>query len=195
MSFKVEELGKSMVKLTIEVAADEFEKAMETAYQKNKNKLSVQGFRKGKAPRAMIEKMYGAGIFYEDAANELIPDAYEKAQYAADILMKKMKRKGLKAEEIRSDYIGLNSLHLGVAEVDPEKLKDLNEVVLRIAIRTLTKDEAYKIVPEVSPLQLNGPPGASFFGGRAKVQEVIGLWPTLIPRDAVNLKSHILEIK
>ncbi len=79
MSFKVEELGKSMVKLTIEVAADEFEKAMETAYQKNKNKLSVQGFRKGKAPRAMIEKMYGAGIFYEDAANELIPDAYEKA--------------------------------------------------------------------------------------------------------------------
>ncbi|MBP3617384.1 MAG: trigger factor [Lachnospiraceae bacterium] len=79
MSFKVEELGKSMVKLTIEVAADEFEKAMETAYQKNKNKLSVQGFRKGKAPRAMIEKMYGASIFYEDAANELIPDAYEKA--------------------------------------------------------------------------------------------------------------------
>lgn len=79
MSFKVEELGKSMVKLTIEVAAEEFEKAMETAYQKNKNKLSVQGFRKGKAPRAMIEKMYGAGIFYEDAANEVIPDAYEKA--------------------------------------------------------------------------------------------------------------------
>ena len=79
MSFKVEELGKSMVKLTIGVAADEFEKAMETAYQKNKNKLSVQGFRKGKAPRAMIEKMYGASIFYEDAANELIPDAYEKA--------------------------------------------------------------------------------------------------------------------
>ena len=57
MSFKVEELGKSMVKLTIEVAAEEFEKAMETAYQKNKNKLSVQGFRKGKAPRAMIEKI------------------------------------------------------------------------------------------------------------------------------------------
>jgi len=79
MSFKVEELGKSMVKLTIEVAAEEFEKALETAYQKNKNKLSVQGFRKGKAPRAMIEKMYGAGIFYEDAANEVIPGAYEKA--------------------------------------------------------------------------------------------------------------------
>lgn len=79
MSFKVEELGKSMVKLTIEVAADEFEKAMETAYQKNKNKLSVQGFRKGKAPRSVVEKMYGPGVFYEDAANEAMPDAYEKA--------------------------------------------------------------------------------------------------------------------
>lgn len=123
------------------------------------------------------------------------PDAYEKAQYAADILMKKMKRKGLKAEEIHISYVGLNALHLGVADMNPELVKNMNEVVLRIAIRTLTKDEAYKIIPEISPLQLNGPPGASFFGGRAKVQEVIGLWPTLIPRDAVKLTSHILEVK
>ena len=85
MSFKVEELGKSMVKLTIEVAAEEFEKAMETAYQKNKNKLSVQGFRKGKAPRAMIEKMYGAGVFYEDAINDLIPENYTAALKEAGI--------------------------------------------------------------------------------------------------------------
>ncbi|MCH5273582.1 MAG: trigger factor [Lachnospiraceae bacterium] len=79
MSFKVEDLGKNMVKLTIEVAADEFEKAMETAYQKNKNKLTVQGFRKGKAPRSIVEKIYGPGVFYEDAANEVMPEAYEKA--------------------------------------------------------------------------------------------------------------------
>lgn len=79
MSFKTEELGKNMVKLTIEVAAADFEKAMEKSYQKNKNKINVQGFRKGKAPRAMIEKMYGAGVFYEDAANEVMPDAYEQA--------------------------------------------------------------------------------------------------------------------
>ena len=68
-----------MAKLTIEVPAEELEKALETAYQKNKNKISVPGFRKGKVPRNMIEKMYGPAIFYEDAANELIPDAYEKA--------------------------------------------------------------------------------------------------------------------
>jgi len=77
MSCKVENLEKNMAKLTIEVSAEEFEKACEKAYQKNKNQMNIQGFRKGKAPRHMIEKMYGAGIFFEDAANELIPDAYE----------------------------------------------------------------------------------------------------------------------
>lgn len=79
MSVQVEKLEKNMVKLTIEASAEDFEKAMEKAYHKNKNKVNVQGFRKGKAPRALIEKMYGASIFYEDAANEIIPEAYEKA--------------------------------------------------------------------------------------------------------------------
>ena len=79
MSLQVEKLEHNMAKLTIEVPAEELEKALETAYQKNKNKISVPGFRKGKVPRNMIEKMYGPAIFYEDAANELIPNAYEKA--------------------------------------------------------------------------------------------------------------------
>lgn len=79
MSLQVENLEKNMAKLTIEVSPEEFDKAMDKAYHKNKNRINVQGFRKGKAPRAMIEKMYGAGIFYEDAANIIIPDAYEKA--------------------------------------------------------------------------------------------------------------------
>lgn len=79
MSVQVEKLEKNMAKLTIEVSAEELEAALEKAYQKNKNKISIQGFRKGKAPRKMIEKMYGAGIFYEDAANILIPEAYSKA--------------------------------------------------------------------------------------------------------------------
>ena len=77
MSLKVENLEHNMVKLTIEVSAEEFEEAIKHAYVKNKNKINIHGFRKGKAPQAMIEKMYGAGIFYEDAANELIPKAYD----------------------------------------------------------------------------------------------------------------------
>ncbi len=79
MSVQVETLEKSMAKLTIEVSAEEFEAAMQKAYIQNKGKIQLQGFRKGKAPRVMIEKIYGPGIFYEDAANMLIPDAYEAA--------------------------------------------------------------------------------------------------------------------
>lgn len=79
MSVQLEKLEKNMAKLTIEVSAQELEKAIEGAYQKNKNKISIPGFRKGKVPRHMVEKMYGKEIFYEDAANALIPDAYEKA--------------------------------------------------------------------------------------------------------------------
>lgn len=79
MSLQVEKLEKNMAKLTIEASAEDFEKAIEAAYNKNKGKMSVPGFRKGKTPRAMLEKMYGASIFYEDAANALIPEAYEKA--------------------------------------------------------------------------------------------------------------------
>ena len=79
MSFTVENLEKNMAKLTIEVPAEEFEKAIQGAYEKNKGKIAVNGFRKGKVPRQMIEKVYGAGIFYEDAANALIPGEYAKA--------------------------------------------------------------------------------------------------------------------
>ena len=79
MSLQVEKLEKNMAKLTIEVDAAEFEKAIDKAYQKSKGKISIPGFRKGKAPRKMIEQMYGKEVFYEDAANELIPEAYDKA--------------------------------------------------------------------------------------------------------------------
>lgn len=79
MSVQLDKLEKNMAKLTIEVSAEELEKAIEKAYQKNKSKISIPGFRKGKVPRHMIEKMYGKEVFYEDAANALIPDAYENA--------------------------------------------------------------------------------------------------------------------
>ena len=79
MSVQVENLEHNMAKLTIEVAAEELEKALDSAYQKQKKQISVPGFRKGKVPRAMIEKMYGAGVFYEDAANILMQQTYAGA--------------------------------------------------------------------------------------------------------------------
>lgn len=166
-----------------------------TLTQDGENRVRVDNINgKPRPDKLKLSIGYFAGYKVSTLLSFAWPDAYEKAQYAADIIMKKMKRKGLKAEEILIDYIGLNSLHLNVANMDPEYVKDLNEVVLRISLRTKEKSEAEKIVPEIAPLQLNGPPGASFFGGRAKVQEVIGLWPTLVPRDAVKLTSHILTI-
>ncbi len=79
MSLQVERLEKNMAKLTIEVPAEELEKALQNAYLKNRKQISVPGFRKGKVPRQMIEKMYGPEVFYDDAANALIPDAYAAA--------------------------------------------------------------------------------------------------------------------
>ena len=79
MSLPMEKLEHNMAKITIEVPCEEFEKAVERAYQKNKNRISIPGFRKGKVPRQMMEKMYGKEVFFDDAANMIIPDAYQKA--------------------------------------------------------------------------------------------------------------------
>ena len=74
-----------MVKFTITVDAEEVEKAIERAYQKQKSKISIPGFRKGKVPRKLIEKEYGKGVFYEDAANDMIPTAYQDAIKESDL--------------------------------------------------------------------------------------------------------------
>ena len=85
MSLQVEKLEKNMAKLTIEVSAEDLEKAMQAAYQKAKGRITLPGFRKGKAPRKMIEQMYGKGIFLEDAANALSPEHYSKALEECDL--------------------------------------------------------------------------------------------------------------
>mgnify|MGYP000632951348 CR=1 FL=1 len=85
MSLQVEQLEHNMAKLTIEVSAEELEGALQKAYQKQKSRINVPGFRKGKVPRQLIEKMYGPEIFYDDAANALIPEHYSKALEECDL--------------------------------------------------------------------------------------------------------------
>ena len=85
MSLQVEKLEKNMAKLTIEASAEDFEKAIQKVYLKARGRINIPGFRKGKAPRKLIEKMYGTGVFYEDAANDLIPTAYAEALKDCDL--------------------------------------------------------------------------------------------------------------
>ncbi len=122
---KVEQLEqKNMVKLIITVEAAEFEKAIEKAYQKNKNKISIQGFRKGKAPRSIIEKMYGKGVFFEDAANEVIPEAYSAAAKESGLDI--VSRPGIDIVEIESGKDFVFSAEVAVKpEVTVENYKGI----------------------------------------------------------------------
>ena len=85
MSVQVEKLEKKMAKLTVEVSAEDFKAAIKKAFNKNKNRFAIPGFRKGKVPFQLIAKEYGVEIFYEDAANILIPDAYAEAMKDTDL--------------------------------------------------------------------------------------------------------------
>lgn len=87
MSLQVEKLEHSMAKMTIEVSAEEFDKAMDKAFQRSKNQIAIPGFRKGKVSRQVVEKIYGPQVFYEDAANLTIPDAYEEALKECDLVI------------------------------------------------------------------------------------------------------------
>lgn len=85
MSLQVEKLEKNMAKLTVEVSAEQFDACIQTAYKKNKNRFALPGFRRGKAPQKMIEKMYGVEVFYEDAADEAINETYADAMKESEL--------------------------------------------------------------------------------------------------------------
>ena len=166
MSFTVENLEKNMAKLTIEVSAEDFEKALQKAYEKNKNKIAVNGFRKGKVPRAVIEKVYGAGVFYEDAANILIPEEYSKAaeESKLDIVSQpeidvKQIEKGksfiftaevaLKPEETLGEYLGVEiektdaKVTADDVKAELEKVREQNARLVDVTSRGVKdKDQA-----------------------------------------------------
>lgn len=145
MSAKVEHLGKSMVKITMEVDADAFKKAIETAYLKNRGKINLPGFRKGKAPRKLIEQAYGVEVFYDDAANEVMQPAYEKAlaeteldivsRPTIDIVKAKEGEEfifsaevAIKPEAVLKDYKGIELKKEEISVSDEDVAKKLAEV-------------------------------------------------------------------
>ncbi|WZL81787.1 trigger factor [Vallitaleaceae bacterium 9-2] len=168
MSTKVEKLENSMVKLTIEVSADIFEKGLNHAYNKNKKSIQIPGFRKGKAPRKLIEKTYGIGVFYEDAANYCIPEAYDKAVEEEGLEV--VSRPEIDVEQIEAgkpfiftaevavkpevtlgDYKGLEATKDAVEVTDEEVDNDIDNVreqnsrLVDVTDRAITMDDQVNI--------------------------------------------------
>ncbi len=137
MSVKVETLDNNMAKLTIEVEAERFEKALDKAYNRQKKSISIPGFRKGKVPRAMVEKMYGAAVFYEDGANFLIQETYPEAydESGLDIVS----QPEIEVEQIEK---GKNFIYTATVALKPEvTLGKYNGITLTKVDTTVSDEE------------------------------------------------------
>ncbi len=190
MNVKVENLEKSMAKLTIEVAVEEVEKAIEGAYQKQKKNISMQGFRKGKVPRAMVEKMHGVEVFYEDAANILIQQEYPKAmdESGLDIVSQptidvEQLEKGksfiftaevaIKPEVELGTYKGITvtkvdtSVKAAEVNAEVEKQREANARTVSVEDRGIKKDD-------IAIIDFDGSiEGTPFEGGKAENHELV----------------------
>ena len=190
MSVKVENLEKNMAKLTIEVAVEEVEKAIEGAYQKQKKNISMQGFRKGKVPRAMVEKMHGVEVFYEDAANLLIQQEYPKAmdESGLDIVSQpiidvEQLEKGkpfiftaevaIKPEVELGTYKGVTvtkvdtSVKAAEVNAEVEKQREANARTVSVEERGIKKDD-------IAIIDFDGSiDGTPFEGGKAENHELV----------------------
>lgn len=117
------------------------------------------------------------------------PSAFARAQKARQTMLERFERLGLKSDEIQFDYMGINMLHGPAAPLNGD---NLNEVGLRVAVRTRTKDEAEKVRRACAHMWIMGPGGTSF-GTPMKPRPVVSLWPTLIPRELVRQSVTVLE--
>ena len=190
MSVQVEKLEKNMAKLTIEVPAAEFEAAIQEAYLKNKKRISLPGFRKGKVPRMMIEKMYGEGFFYEDAANAVIPKAYEKAAMESEIEI--VSRPEINVEQIGKgkdfiftatvavkpevtlgQYKGLEYDEKPVEVTDEDLEQELKKVQEQNA-RTITVEDRAIANGDIAVIDFTGSvDGEEFEGGKGEDYELV----------------------
>ena len=137
MSVQVENLEKNMAKLTVTVSADQFEKAMQAAYMKQRKRINIAGFRRGKVPRAMIEKVYGPEVFYEDAANSLINESYPAAMDESGLEI--VSRPDIEVTQIEK---GKEFIYAAEVAVKPEvKLGEYKGVTVKKAEISVTDEE------------------------------------------------------
>lgn len=153
------------------------------------NQVRVSGARGKKAPDTLKVVMgYSDGWMGQAMAGFSWPDALAKAQAADRIVRKQMERIRLQYDEIQTDYLGYNSLHGPLAAPPAE---ELNEVYLRVAVRTRKKEDAAKLSRLFPPLALNGPPSMSGFTGVTPPRELLGMWSCLIPREEVESQVQL----
>lgn len=147
------------------------------------------------APRTLKALLgYRNGFMGEGTMGYAWPDALSKARMAADIVQKQIRRLGIQAEDVHVSYLGYDSLHGPLAREIDEEL--LNEVYLRVAIRTATREEAAKLGRLFPPLALDGPPFIGGLGGMTPARELLGLWPTLIERSRIepHVRVNVEEV-
>lgn len=190
MSLQVEKLEKNMAKLTVEVSAEEFEKAIHRAYLKNKGKINIQGFRKGKVPQPIVEKMYGAQIFYEEAANDIIPTAYQEESKTSDLVIVSQPKfdvvqieKGkpfiftaevaLKPEVTIGNYKGIEVEKIEV-EVTDEEINEEIERVRNQNGRMITVEDRAVQQNDMTVIDFEGfVDGVPFEGGKAENYDLV----------------------
>ncbi len=190
MSLQVEKMEKNMAKITIEVPAEELEKAIQAAYLKQRNGIAVPGFRKGKVPRQMLEKMYGVEMFYEEATNSLIPEAYSKAydeceldivsQPTIDIVQLEKGQPFIFTAEVATkpevtlgDYKGIEIDKVDTEVTDEEVMAELEKELDKNARTISVTDRAVADKDEVV-LDFEGfVDGVAFDGGKAENHNLV----------------------
>ncbi len=155
------------------------------------NRVSVSGTIGRPAPPTLKALLgYADGWMGEGYISFGWPKAYSKAKRAAEIVLRRLEMQGVKPQEVRLEYIGINSLW-GALAPEPADEDLLNEVRLRIAIRTQNKQDCEVLAREFPPLLLSGPPTASAVAGTPAPRELMGLWSTLIPRELIESHSRV----
>lgn len=185
MSHSVKKLEHSMVELTLEISPEKFSEAIKTVYNKQKKSISLPGFRKGKAPLAMIERVYGAEVFYEDALNEVLPDAYEEAvkeenlevmsrpDVNVDFIEKGKPVKvvctvAVKPEVKLGEYKGLKKEVEAVVVTDEDVEEELKKVANRNARKIDITDRAAQMDDTVTIDYVGTIEGVEFDGGKSE---------------------------
>ena len=189
MSHSVKKLEHSMVELTLEISPEKFSEAIKTVYNKQKKSISLPGFRKGKAPLAMIERVYGAEVFYEDALNEVLPDAYEEAvkeenlevmsrpDVNVDFIEKGKPVKvvctvAVKPEVTLGEYKGLKKEVEAVVVTDEDVEEELKKVANRNARKIDITDRAAQMDDTVTIDYVGTIDGVEFDGGKSEDYEL-----------------------